>query len=264
MQGSEKSKEDDLSISGLGPMVVKDEGHPISYDDPVKGYAKTYTHVTYALGFRVSQEVMEDERYNIIKKMPKALSRSAYQTREVVAASVWNNGFTVNGPDGKPFFSASHPLAAGGTGSNTLDTPADLAVASLTALIDIAESTVDDKNMLLNIKVKKLIVPSGLKWTARELLKSDAKVSTNYSSGVVNSLKDEDLSYFSWPWLTDSDAWFLQAAPDDHEANYFWRKKFHDEQDHDFDTGDLKFKGRFRSSCGFSDWRGNYGSEGAA
>lgn len=258
---STKSKEEDLPVSGLGPMVQKFEGQGITYDDPVKGYKATYIHKTFGLGFRVTEENINDDQYSIIKKMPKALAKSAYQTREVLAAKIWNNGFTDVGPDGKVLFATDHPLAAGGTGSNTLATPADLDVTSLTALINIIERTVDEKGLLQNIKVKKLIVPPELKWTARELLKSDDKpyVATN----EINALKDEELKYFVYPWLTDTDAWFLQSDKDEHEMNFFWRRMLKDEAGDDFDTGDLKFKATMRFSVGYSSWRGVAGSEGA-
>lgn len=256
---STKSKEEDLPISGLGPMVEKSEGLSIIYDTPVKGDKATYIHKTFGLGFRVTEELLDDDQYGIIKKMPAALARSAYQTREITAAAVLNLAFSNTGPDGVSLCSASHPLAGGGLGSNTLETPADLDVTSLTAAINIAERAVDDKGLLLNIKMAKLIVPPELKWTARELLKSDSK--PYEMTNEINPIKDEELAYFVYPWLTDPDAWFLQAK--EHELNFFWRKKLKDEAGNDFDTGDLKFKAIMRFSVGYSDWRGFFGTAGS-
>ena len=55
----------------------KDEGAGIVYDDPVSGPTKRYTHLTYGMGFRVTREMWEDDLYGKMKKMPKALGRSA-------------------------------------------------------------------------------------------------------------------------------------------------------------------------------------------
>lgn len=258
---SKKSKEEDYGLSGLGPMVEKGEGKPITYDDPVTGFLKTYLHKAFGLGFRVTEEAIEDDLYQKIKKMPKAIARSAHQTIEILSAAVFNNAFSEVGPDGKVFFAADHPLKGGGTGSNTLPVAADLDVTSLTAAINIQERTVDDKGLLLNIKAKKLVVPPELKWTARELLKSDSKPYTNHNE--INAIKDEQLSYFVWHWLTDPDGWFLGAGQDEHEAHFFWRKRLKDEAGDDFDTGDLKFKGVMRFSVGYSDWKGWFGTPGS-
>ncbi len=262
---SKKSEEKDSALSGFGLMPVKGEGEPIVYDDPLQGYRVTYTHITYGLGFRVTAEMYEDDEYGKIKKMPIALARSAKHTVEQTAANIFNYGFvsTYNvGGDGKPLFALDHPLTGGGTYANRPEIPADLTVSSLQQAILSMEETVDDRGLLLAIKPKLLVVPPALKWTARELIGSKLKPYT--SDNELNAFLDEDLTYFVWHYLTDDDAWFLLADKDDHELNFFWRKKLQTESDVDFDTGDLKFKAVMRFSVKWSDWRGTYGSPGTS
>ena len=123
------------------------------------------------------------------------------------------------------------------------------------------EETTDDRGLLLAIKPKLLVVPPELKWTARELLGSKQKPYT--ADNEMNAFLDDDLTYFVWHYLTDDDAWFLLGDKEDHELNFFWRRKLDTEGDVDFDTGDLKFKAGMRFSVKWSDWRGAYGSPGA-
>lgn len=263
MGSSEKQYEDDYTMSGLGLFPVKTEGANILYDDPIAGFSKRYTHVTYSLGFRVTHEMMSDDLYGPMRNMGKALGRSARQTKEIQAASLWNNGFTstTGSPDGVALFAHNHPLKGGGTEQNELSTAADLSRSSLQQAINDFEDTVDDRGLLLSIKPVMLVVPNELKWTAYELLKSPDRPDT--ADRAKNALMGEELNYSVWNFLTDPDAWFLRTAPDDHSVKFFWREKFNTEMARDFDSKDQKQSGMMRFSYGWSDWRGVFGSPGA-
>ncbi len=138
---------------------------------------------------------------------------------------------------------------------------ADLTVSSLQAAINAIEDATDDNGIVLSLKPKTLLVPTVLKWTAKELLKSKNKPGT--ADNDVNALEDEELGYMTWPYLTDPDAWFLLTDKEEHELNFFWRRKLDTDDDADFDTGDLKFKATMRFSVKWTDYRGVYGSPGA-
>lgn len=261
---STRDREKESTLSGLGSMPQKNKGASISYDDPYQGYDYTYTHVTYGLGFRVERELWEDDLYGKIKRMPEALARSARATYEVVAADIFNNAFdnTYTYGDGKELCATDHPLLGGGTEQNELSTASDLAVASLQQAINDLEETVDDRNILLALRGMLLVVPPELKWTARELLGSAQKPGT--STNDANALLDEDLKYFVWHYLTDPDAWFLLIRQDELEVKFFWRRRLDFGQGNDFDTEDAKFKATMRFSVGVTDWRGVFGTPGAA
>lgn len=263
---SDRAYEDDGEVTGLGAMVQKQEGRAIAYDDPVQGQLKRYTHVPFALGFRVTHELYMDDQYNVIRRMPQALSRSAHQTNEVQAWNVMNNAFNTAfvGLDGQPLCSVAHPnvsVAAGsGPYANRLATDADLSITSLQAAIEMMENTTDDRDLNILIKPKLLVIPVHLKWMARELLNSEYKPGS--ADNEINSLADEELKYMVSHYLTSNSAWFLMSAPDDHYLRYFWREKLAFDNDDDFDTGDAKFKAYMRFSVGFSGWRGVVGTPG--
>ena len=109
---SDKQSEKDSYMSGFGVMPQKQEGVAATYDTVYPGIAETYTHLTYALGYELTEEAVEDnlrtpETFN---KYPEALDRSAKETVEVTAANVFNNGFSTTGFDGKVLFATDHPL----------------------------------------------------------------------------------------------------------------------------------------------------------
>lgn len=260
MLTSNKRRETDSYMTGLGIMPSKAEGVDVSFEDPMQGYDTTYTHTTYAMGVKVTAEMYEDDLYGMVDKCIDALATSAYQRIETTAAAILNNAFTSGtGGDGSFLCVTTHALLGGGTEQNTLSTAADISVTSLQqALIDI-ESTVDDKGLLVGLKGKKLIVPTALQFTAAELLKSVYYPES--AENAVNALVGKGLELVVWPFLTDSDAWFVQC--DKHEMNFFWRRPLDFYKDNMSSNRDAIFVGDMRYSCGWSDWRGIYGTTGA-
>src|SRR5688572_17983637 len=85
---------EDFQLAGFGTLQPKVEGGPIVYQDIKQGTPKRYLWTTYALGFRITQEMMDDELYGIMgSKLSRALGRSARNNQELVIASVLNNAF---------------------------------------------------------------------------------------------------------------------------------------------------------------------------
>src|SRR3972149_4688923 len=70
---SDRESEKDSATSGFGKMVQTSELGALDYEDPVKMYATTYTFLKYTKGFKVSQELLEDDQHNVINQMPRAL-----------------------------------------------------------------------------------------------------------------------------------------------------------------------------------------------
>jgi len=258
---SERQYEDDSSVSGFGFVPEKEEGVGITYDDPIQGFDKRYTHKTYALGFRVTREMWEDDLYGKMRKMPKSLGRSMRITQETDMANVYNRAFnsSYTGGDAKELCATDHPLTGGGTEQNKLTNAADFNATSLEqALIDI-QATVDDRSLVLALRPLKLLVSPSGEWGAKKILKSAQEPGTanndiNPAQGVLPG------GVVVNHYLTDTDAWFILC--DDHEVNAFIRRATDFDRDNDFDTEDAKFKTTARWSNGFSEWRGIYGSPG--
>lgn len=264
---SKRNYEDDSEVAGLGRMPEKPQGRPIVYDDPFQGESTRYTHVTYGLGFRVTEEMWEDDLYNIMKRMPAGLAKSAHQTIEVTAWNVFNRAFNsgYTGPDGKTLCATDHPNIAKKPGSgpypNRPSTDVDLSITALQSAIETFEDTVDDRDLNIMLKPKLLVIAPENKWMAREILRSEKKPYT--ADNEINALLDEELTYMVCHYFSDTDAWFLVSPKENHYLNFFWRKKLAFANSDDFDTGDAKYKATMRFSCGFSGWRGIYGSSGA-
>lgn len=68
---SDTDSERDSAVTGFGLLTYTAEGGAVSYEDPVQMYDVSYVHLKYTKGFKVSEELYEDDRYNIISKKPQ-------------------------------------------------------------------------------------------------------------------------------------------------------------------------------------------------
>ncbi|MBU1308230.1 MAG: Mu-like prophage major head subunit gpT family protein [Gammaproteobacteria bacterium] len=261
---SNKAVEKDSYMSGFGAMPEKAEGAAATYDVTKAGISETYTNKTYALGYEITEEAIEDNQHapETFNRYPQLLSQSAMETAEITSFNVFNNGFTTNGYDSVPLFSALHPTVDGSTWANTPSTQADLSLTSITAGLTTVEKYTDERGLKRVMKAVLLLVPADLWNVADELLKSEYKPYTG--NNERNALQAKDLQYFVGHYLTDTDAWFLLSQKGEHQLKFFWRVKLGKlRKTVDADTTNLKHLARMRFSVGYSHAVGTYGSSGA-
>lgn len=262
---SRKHTEEDVGASMFGLARVKDEGAAVEYDSGSQGFRTRYTHVEYALGFAISRILMEDDLYDVVgNARAQALAFSMRQTKETVAANVYNRAFNASytGGDGKEMIASDHPRVAGGTWSNEASTPVALSEAALEqACIDIARFT-DDRGNKAAYKPVSLIITPELEFTAARILKSEGRVGTSNNDINVLNLMGKFRKVVVNHYLTDTNAWFIRTdCPNG--MKLFERRADDFDMDNDFDTDNAKFKATMRFSAGWTDPRGIYGSEGA-
>ncbi len=263
---SNRAFEEDVLLQGFGSAPTKNEGAAVSYDTGSQQWTARYQHETIALAFSITEEAEEDGQYgSIASRYTKALARSMSSTKEIKAANVLNNaqtaGFT--GGDGVVLLSASHPTTNGNQ-SNVLATAADLSETSLESiLIQIADMK-DDRGLRIAAQGTQLIIPTAYTFVAERLLESQLRTGT--ADNDINAIKSGGYlpqGYHVMRRLTDSDAFFVQTdVPDG--LKMFQRSPMKKGMEGDFETGNVRYKVRERYSFGFTDWRGIFGTEGAA
>ena len=263
---SMKAFEEDVQMIGFGAAPTKAEGAMINYDSGREGFVSRYVHETVALAFAITEEAEEDGLYGSLgAKYARALARSMQQTKEVKGANVFNNatGTSVGG-DGVSLLNDSHPLGGGGTASNKLAVAADLSETSLESLLIQISEAVDDRSIPVALSGRKLAVPPQLVFIAERILKSNLRPGT--ADNDINALRNMGMipeGVVVNQRFTDPDQYFiLTDCPDG--MKHFVRAPIKKAVEGDFETGNLRYKVRERYSFGFTDWRGVYGSEGAA
>jgi len=269
---SRRAFEEDVGASYFGLAQVKGETQGVSYDSARQGFTSRYNHVVYALGFIISREAYEDDQYDVVGRLKaQSLAFSMRQTKEIVAANVYNRAFNTGfvGGDGATLIasaggggSASAPNIAGGTYTNGVAVAADLSEASLEqACIDIAGFT-NDRGLRIAVRPKTLIIAKENMFEAHRILKSDGRVGTDLNDPnaikTLGMIPEVVLNHY----LTDPDAWFIRTdVPNG--LKYFERRGDEFGMDEDFDTENAKYKATARYSFGWTDRRAIYGSPGA-
>ncbi|MCF4166339.1 hypothetical protein L2U69_11845 [Zavarzinia compransoris] len=262
---SDKAYEEDVQVTGFGLAPVKAQGAGAQYDSETQGFTSRYTHVAYALGYIVAYEELRDNLYEVVsRRRSQALAFSMRQTKENVAANVYNRAFSGSyiGGDGVSLLSASHPSLAGNW-SNILPVAADLSETALEDMIIQIMGATNDRGLKISLMAKSLHTSRQEWFNANRILKSTLQNDT--ANNAVNVLKATNAlpggvkvnHYF-----TDQDAWFMRTnAP--RGMIHYNRDPITFDQDNDFDTKNAKAMCYERYSFGWTDPRALYGSAGA-
>lgn len=268
---SEKLYEEMVSASGLGLLREKGEGAGIDYDSIQQGFVTRVYNKTWALGLQYTEEVIEDNQYKanglaiLSKEAGRYLAKAAGKTEETLAGAFYNNLFTALGGDGVAMVGATHPTIKGATYSNTPAVQADISEVALEqALIDIKRLR-DDAGTIIQLMGKSIIIPPELEFEVNRILKSGGQNDT--MNNATNALKN--MGAFPGgvvvnPYLSSAKAWFVRTDVTAEKGLVcFDRIAPTPSDDNSFETGNAKFKIRFRKSFVLGDPRAIYASSGA-
>lgn len=260
---SRRAYEEDFNMAGFGTLPSKAEGGQVTFQDAIQGNTKRYTWTTFALGFRITQEMLEDDLYGVMGgRMSKALGRSARNNAEIVAHAPFNSAFdtsVVGFTSGESLCSTSHALLRGGTLANRPTTDADFDLLALQAALESFHALTDESGIPAVFIPRRVIYSINDHWAVMQVLKSQFLPGSNYND--INQVANEGLMPHLSHYLTDADAWFVQC--DVHDINYWERRAATFTNSDDFFTGDALYKLTRRNGSGFGDWRGIYGTQGA-
>ena len=242
------------------------EGTDYTFTKTRAGANKTLVPKKYGLGFSISEETVEDGKFDFIADSVRKLAESAIESRELAAIDIFNNAFSSSTSwDGQALCSTAHTVPSGLTFRNKPSSDADLSVSSLDqALTDFETQFIRDSGKLVRMTPKVLLVHPSQKRYAMELIGSELKADTNNNN--MNSLKSEGLRVVTSARLTDSDAWFLLAAPSDTGLVIVERKGIETKAagpDAGFINDSIMYKSRYREIVGVTHAYGIYGSTGA-
>ena len=264
---SERSFEEEVKLAGFGQAQLKAEGSGVTYDEGAgETFITRYTPVTWALGYTLTEEAIEDNLYDTLgKRYSKELGRSMAKTKEINCIAVLNNAFNSSFPGGDAvsLCSASHPTKAGVLNSNFAAVGTDLNEATLENAVIAISQWVNERGLLIAVKPKKLIVPVGLQFTATRITRSQYRSGT--SDNDVNAMMTNGTipeGFMTAHYLTDPDAWFVTTdVPDG--LKLVQRTSLKITNEGDFDTGNMRFKARERYVPGWTDPLCIWGSQGA-
>lgn len=247
-----------------------------TYDSFNAGYKQRLEHRKFSQGVQIERELMDDNLYpgagipKTVTGRVEKLADSASVHREKSAANVFNNAFTDSGTDSEGFAiagvdsvglgSSAHPNGPSDSGTQTNEGTLALTSANLTATKLLMRDFRDDRGELISVNPTTLLVPPELEETALTIVGTDHEVGT--ANNTINTNKGR-YKVVVWDYLTDATAWFLI---DDmlKEQHLVWLDRIAPEftSEQNFDTGVAKYKGYYRFSRGFDDWRWVYCQNG--
>jgi hypothetical protein len=242
------------------------EGSDYSFNRPKQGASKTLQPKKYGLGFSISEEAVEDGKFDFIGDAIRKMAKSARESQEINFFNLINNGTSgTTCADGVAWFSTAHTLPSGLTFRNRLSTYADLSATSLEqALVDFETQFIGDSGIVYNPKAKVLLVHPSNKRYAMELIGSDLKADT--ADNNMNSLKQDGLMVVASDKITDTDSWALWASPEETGARIVVRKDIETKAagpDVGFKNDSILYKSRYREISGVNEAYGVMYSAGA-
>ena len=263
---SDKRYEERVQRTGFGLAPQKAEGASLLYDTMQEGYTSRISNVSYALGAKITREAIDDNQYiELGASQARWLGRSMMQTKENVAANVYNRAFnsSYTGGDGKELLATDHPSQIGNQ-SNELAVAADLSEASLEDLAIQIMQCKDDRGLRVKLRPKRLIVPVDEFFNAQRILKSELQ--SNTANNDINVLRSAGVipEVVTNHYLTDADAFFIMTDIPNEEGMVFQQRVAAElDQDSDFDTKNFCYSAYERYGVGWAAWRGLFGSPGA-
>jgi len=249
---------DDQEIVGPGLASRKGQGNVMLLDSVVEGVAKRYDIKTYALKLEISEEVVEDNKYERAVSWTNMLAESIAQTPAYDAANVLNRAFTTGyvGGDAVVLCSTSHPLTRGGTYSNRLATDASLTETALEDMNAALRVMVGSHGLPVGYETEALVVPAGLEATATRILKSSLQNDT--ANNAINASRAMGMfpkGIVVLPQFTSSTAyWATTSAPNG--LTWYWRRKPRFRQANDEQRMVLICMADYRADWGWTDPRG--------
>lgn len=261
---SDKAQEVEVEMKMLGLAQIRPEGSPTAQGTMAQEIVTTYIHQYVALSFSITRQAIKDNLYRTkFPMMVKSLKNSMAQTKEILGASILNNGFSTAqlGGDGVPLFSALHPIAGGpGTYANRLTTAADLSEASLESAIIGIQQFRDQAGLIVKTVPKKMIVPPQNQFVAERLLGSSFRTNTaNNDISATYSLSSIPDGYRVNQFLTSPTFWMILTDAQDGFKHYI-REAVETDVYTDFSTDNLLCKAVERYSFFWSNPRAGFAS----
>lgn len=250
--------------SGLRNPTLKPENSPVTFQTMKGGFEKTYTANTYATGYRISKEMVDDGKFSFIERATNSFAKGMFEIRELKAAEIFDDGFTTNGYDGVPLFSTAHPLenGNGATGSNRPSTGSELSITSFRELRNIMQDTVNENGQRVKYSPAFFVVPQALQDDAAEIIQSqfNPENANNAVNTVYNSVKLLPGGF--WNYLESDTAFFLLSEKQDHYLMFLDRKPLEITTDYDTKAFAHEVIASCRFDVGSSAWRGVVGNPG--
>jgi len=214
-------------VAGSGLAGEKPEGESIPVGTIYEGPPTRFNARTYGQRMIVSDEALEDLKYDKVVMAAKRNNRSLWKLADFDATLVLVRATSSSyvGADGQPLASTSHTLPGGGTYSNMLATAMSPSKAALVIATAQLMQQVGHDGLIDGVEPKKAVFPVQQWGVWREVLGS----SFDPTPGAFNAINvvNRDLNITPVPvkyWTNTTTNWAL-ITDADLGLMWFWRRK---------------------------------------
>ena len=253
--------EDDLEVAGPGLAAEKTEGSEMELGTLKEGYITRYVARTFALKLIITEEAIEDNKYQQVIQAAKRLRRALFKTVDIDSSLMLVRAFNTSyvGGDQQPLASATHTLPHGGVFSNIMAAP----LAPSRAAVIIATSQLrklpGHDGVTEGYEPVKAVFPVDQWGDWSVILKSPYAPEQNEFNAI--NVVNRELGIEPVPnkyWSNTTTNWCL-LTDCDHALNWRWRRKARSRTWVDNDQELMKHGVSARWSRGWSDPRCFYG-----
>lgn len=205
----------EMRYTGLAQL--KNEGAATVFDNASgERFVYSIEMTALGLGFAITREALDDNLYkDHFGPQSMGLAESFAQTKEILHASVLNNGTTFNASiqgDGVSLFNTAHPIDAG-TYANRPSSDLDLNEASIEYALQQIRVFPDQAGLRMLARGRKLVVPIALEFVAERLTKAELRPGTA-NNDITAFLSSGGLpeGYQVLDFLASAFAWFVLSS----------------------------------------------------
>lgn len=254
----------DKMMFDLDVAQEKPSGTPFVFDSAGELYKKQYEFKEYGIAFAITRAAREDsDHMSLIPKLSKSAARGMKEAKEIFHANILSRAFSGSylGADGVALCSASHPVYGGALQSNLL-TQAQLSEAGLEAGCIAIRTAKNKRNTgRIALKVKQLVIPPQLEYTAVRILKSQLQSGSAQNDTNALRVLGAIPKVVVITRLTSETAYFLQTDVMG-GLKHLMRWPVRYETQPDFHTSNFMYKWEERYDAGWTDFLGIYGNQG--
>lgn len=248
---------DDLEMGGIGLASEKAEGSMISLGTIREGIVTRYNSRTFAVAAGVTQEAMEDAKYDEVIAMTRRLPRAMYKTVEYDAANILIRAFNASfvGGDNVSLVSTAHTLPNGGTFSNSMATPMSPSRMALQIVTTQMEKMVGHDGTIEGFEPTCVICPADQRFAWKGILGATyaPEPGAFNEPNIINRDYDIDVVPVRY-WSNTTTNWIVRSNCENN-LNWKWRVR-PSQTDWVDNSSTTRFFGiRARWSRGWSDAR---------
>lgn len=252
---------DHLEMAGPSLASETPEGSPLTVGGIMQGVMKRYIARKFGKKMVVTDEAIEDTKYDQVLSAGKRLMRIVYKTADIsattIAARGWNASYP--GADGVALFSTAHPLPRGGTFSNTLAVPISPSRAAVIQLTTMARLFPGHDGTTEGHEPQDIVCPT-TQWAVWDGVVKSEKAPEPGNFNEINVAKDVVRGVVSIKYWSNSTTNFFMTTDCENGLNFFWKRKPRQRSWPDEDNEAMNYGVSARWDHGWSDPRCAVGS----